>query len=227
MQRIGQREWVQGERLPAENELAKELGVSRTTLREALGVLEDRGLVLRRHGIGSFVAAPGSGILVGVEKLENFTDTIVRAGHRAEEKVLSIHSTGVPEAIADSLRVTPASPAWKVESLRLADGQPIIFCVDYIPATLVPGTVSIEAREDTPVLDMFRDWGYAPKYAFISIRAVLPDHAVMRALKPKRNEPLVLLAGAVYSSERSPLYHGSAYIRSDFYQLTLVRRTDA
>ncbi|MCX6026842.1 MAG: winged helix-turn-helix domain-containing protein, partial [Chloroflexi bacterium] len=62
-----------GEKLPSEDELSDRLGISRSTLREALGYLETHGLISRRQGIGTFVTHPyGTGLIGGLERLEPF-----------------------------------------------------------------------------------------------------------------------------------------------------------
>jgi len=62
-----------GAQLPPEDELAKRLGISRSTLREALGHLESHGLIARRQGIGTFVSIPtGPGFFGGLQRLEPF-----------------------------------------------------------------------------------------------------------------------------------------------------------
>src|SRR6185312_6680417 len=70
--------WPPGTRLPSEFELAKMFGVSRATLREALRVLEEEGAVVRRHGIGTFIAER-SVVQAGIEQLFSVTEWIERA----------------------------------------------------------------------------------------------------------------------------------------------------
>src|SRR5262245_44724335 len=57
-EKIESGEWMPGHQLPGENQLTAEFGVSRFTVRQALGLLERQGVVERRHGKGSFVARP-------------------------------------------------------------------------------------------------------------------------------------------------------------------------
>ncbi|MGE5541929.1 MAG: GntR family transcriptional regulator, partial [Bacillota bacterium] len=85
-QRIVRGVYGRGERLPSETELSAELSVSRSTLREALRLLEDEGLIMSRRGAGSFVRPESKRIVEGLEKLGSLTESIRRAGFRAEDR---------------------------------------------------------------------------------------------------------------------------------------------
>src|SRR5512142_2182255 len=72
--------YAPGDRLPSEIELSQQWGISRPTLREALRLLEEEGVILRKHGVGTFVAAPGPVIEGGLEVLESIDRMAERRG---------------------------------------------------------------------------------------------------------------------------------------------------
>ena len=76
------------ERLPSEFDLSKQLGVSRATLREALRILEEENIIVRRHGVGTFVNTKPT-FLSGIEQLNSITHMIEQAGMKAGTIFLS------------------------------------------------------------------------------------------------------------------------------------------
>ncbi|HLT58118.1 MAG: GntR family transcriptional regulator [Limnochordales bacterium] len=226
------REWIEsgqlppGSRLKPEAELAAELGVSRTTLREALRILEEEALITRHHGIGSFVTPHTQAIRAGLERLESFTEAIRRSGHRAEDRVLDIRPTALPEAIARALGVEPGSSGHLIISVRTSDGVPVIYSRDYVPAGALPEAVKIEGRRRYDSLLRFfsEEVGAAVQYAILSIRAAMPDPETQAALGVAAGTPLVVLEGTAYDAGGKALYWAQTSVRSEVYQFTLVRR---
>ena len=85
-----------GDRLPSEAELAARLGISRATLREALRLLEEENIILRRQGIGTFVAADQH-LESGLERLESVLALAVRQGMETQVDNLCVETTEVEE----------------------------------------------------------------------------------------------------------------------------------
>lgn len=85
---INNGEYAEGEKLPSEFQLSKELGVSRATLREALRVLEEENVIIRRHGVGTFVN-PKPVFSSGIEILSSVTSMIEESGKKAASQFLS------------------------------------------------------------------------------------------------------------------------------------------
>src|SRR3954447_5736788 len=103
-----------GERLPPERELADWLGVSRMTVRQALGSLAARGLVERGVGRGTFVRAPGK-VVHDLTSAMGFTARLERQGIVAGAAVVAAGEVPAPEPVAERLEVEPGTPAWRVE----------------------------------------------------------------------------------------------------------------
>ncbi len=218
-------EWQRGQRLPSEPALARALQVSRSTLREALRLLEDRRLIERRHGLGSFVTVNSGHIVAGLGTLESYVTTISRCGFQAEDRVIRIDGGVVEPETGRLLALSDGSLGWTVHSLRLADGLPVIYCRDVIPAVLVPDRLTMQKRVSKPLLDFFREeLGNRPQYAFLTIGAALPDGDIIEQLHCTADEPLVTLTGIAFDGTDRPLYYHHAYIRSQHIDLTLVRR---
>lgn len=218
--------YAPGQQLPSEPELAAQFGVSRGTLREALSVLEKEGAIRRRHGIGSFVEAHYNKVVAGMERLDPLIDTIRRSGYEAKDQVLSIRETKIDAKGAEALEVEVGSVGYVIESIRLADQEPVIYCFDLLPGWLVPDPALLENRYRTDSLSSFlKDTCQVKPYQFIStVSAVLPFPKTMRILGIDKKSPLILIEGTLYDENGKPLNYGKQLFRSDKYQFHLVRK---
>lgn len=124
-----------GSRLPSEVDLAKELGVSRTSLREALLQLEQEGMIARRHGHGTFVRSVG---VLHNNLDRNLSATELIRGHGMEPGTLDTRwswAVAGPHE-AELLRIAEGSRTVRLERVRTADGRRVVLTVDVIPGAL-------------------------------------------------------------------------------------------
>ena len=127
-----------GDRLPAESDLAAWLGVSRMTLRHALGELAQRGLVTRSvgRGGGTFVAEPK--LEQDLTTLAGFSEQLRRHGKVAGARVLTAAQIPAGPAAAAALELAEGDPVYDVRRIRLADERPILIEHSQFPARLFP-----------------------------------------------------------------------------------------
>lgn len=224
-ERIRSGEWEPGSRLLNESALAEELSVSRPTLRDALSALEREGLITRRHGLGSFIAKNRGRIVAGIEKLASFTETIRRSGHTARQAVLRVEPLVLSEQIAEQLECEPNSRALRVVTLRLADEIPVILTDDILPESLAPRENEMQFLHTAGLLGyLWEIRRIQVSHSFLSVMAVLPDAETAKALNVGIVHPVVGLEGVAYDRHDRPLYYTQTMIRSDRYELTLIRR---
>jgi GntR family transcriptional regulator len=125
-----------GQPLPAERELAAELGVARMTLRKALAQLVAESLLFRRQGSGTFVARP--------KVAQRLTATSFSADMRARglcpgARTLSAAMRPAGMAVGACLQIQPTATILRVRRLRLADGTPMALEELHVPGDVVPG----------------------------------------------------------------------------------------
>ena len=125
-----------GHPIPAERQLAVELGVSRLTVRAALDELVRDGYLDRRHGSGTYVTEPK---IAQPLTLTSFSDDMRRRGMTPGSQTLELTTTVAGARLAHRLEVSPESRLVRVKRLRLADSQPMAMEVLHVPDSLVPG----------------------------------------------------------------------------------------
>src|ERR1700712_470715 len=119
-----------GTLLQNEVDLAESLGLSRPTMRRAMQHLVDKGLVVRRRGIGTRVVQPK---LRRPLELTSLYDDLNRAGRKPTTEVLSFQAIEATDEVAERLQAPEGPPALELVRLRRADGEPIAKLTNYLP----------------------------------------------------------------------------------------------
>jgi len=125
-----------GRSIPAERQLAIDLGVSRLTVRAALDELVRDGYLERRHGSGTYVTEPK---IAQPLTLTSFSEDMRRRGMVAGSRTLELDSTVAGARLGHRLGVSPEARLFRVKRLRLADSKPMAMEVLHVPEALVPG----------------------------------------------------------------------------------------
>ena len=129
--RIHDGELKAGERLPNQRRLASEFGVTLMTLRQALELLEREKLIDRRHGLGTFVAAPS--IDYDILALRRFAGDLTALGEQVSTRVLGNLFGVADRRVAEALGLGPRARIVAVERLRLVDGHPMSLQRSFLP----------------------------------------------------------------------------------------------
>lgn len=158
-----------GEALPTESELSDRYGVSRATVREALRILADRGLIEKRQGVGSFVAERKINELL--PGLTSFSSEMQQRGFRVTSQVLDKELVVPPSRALKALELPDGHETIKVVRLRFVDGKPFVVATSY----LIP-TIAIDEDFRGSLYDLLETrYGYRIATGQASIEAGLAD----------------------------------------------------
>ena len=137
-----------GDRLPTEADLTARFGASRSTVREALGRLEQEGAVVAVQGQGRFLSASG-GLRVErpVTKYESITEVLTARGYAVTSAVLGVSESVASAEEAAALEIEEGAPVIRLLRIRFGDERPLVVSENTIPRELLPGPVE------------YRDWG--------------------------------------------------------------------
>jgi GntR family transcriptional regulator len=129
--------WKEGDRLPPERQLCQDFAVSRSTLRQALAELEQRGLISRHQGRGTFVTTPRLQLpIVGVYSIR---DAMEARGITLTTRVLGVEIIEASRQLAADLGCLPGDGIIFIERLRIGDGEPMVLDTAHLRAELFPG----------------------------------------------------------------------------------------
>lgn len=169
-----------GDRLPTEERLTTLLGVSRPALREGLKQLEQEGILDVVRGQGRFVAA-GNALNIDrpITKFESVTQMVATHGYRTTTQILGFGVVQANEAAAADLCVPKGSPLLRIERLRKAKENPLVYSVDLIPRDLLP--IGSQPTQDWSgsLVELLARFDQRPVASSAKISAVeLPKEAV-------------------------------------------------
>ncbi len=214
--------YQEGERLPSEFELSKLLGISRATLREALRILEDENVVVRRHGVGTFVRTRAV-FSSGIEELFSLTEMIKRGDKTPGTIFLSSETREVMDEDIQRFDLTPSEKLVVVERVRTADGQPVIYCHDQIPAKLMP--VNYKSKEEESLFNILENESDSRVlYAVAHIEPLGYHDRISEVLECPPESSLLVLKQMHYDQNDDPVLYSVNYFRADKFDFNVVRR---
>jgi GntR family transcriptional regulator len=227
-ERIIEGNYLPGDRLPGEMELAERYGVSRITSKRALNELERAGLVSRERGRGTLVRG-------GAIQASSFDGTLesLAAANRAigETAVRLLDFTGVPPppAVRAALRTGEDESVWRIVRMRsFADGTPFCHVTAYVPHD-IGRTFSPAALETTMLVDLIERTGAVVEHAEQTVGATIASHEMAGLLGIDPAAPLLRLTRTAHAAGHRPVEHIAALFRPDRYSISmrLSRRSGA
>lgn len=211
-------ELAPGDQLPAERELSEKLGVNRMTLRRALRVLEYQGLVVRRHGVGTFIAEPK--IDRRMDSVFRFTRGMQSRGYTPGARLISMEQSFVDAALARELVVPISSPAYRILRLRTINREPVLLESYTIPAQRFPGLEQhdLEGRSIYEVME--NEYGVTIARASQSFEPVVASPFEAELLAVRLGAPLMLEKRISFDADNRAVEYGKDRYRGDRFRFT-------
>ena len=220
---IGQGLLTPGQKLPSEDELAANFGVSRMTVRQGLTSLIDDGLLYRRHGLGTFVS--NSDVERDHRRLTNFFESCRRRGKEAGAQVVQFETIPATHAVAEALHITTGDPVVRIVTLRTIDGKPVTLHAAQLPAALFPELQTANPQElqleSRHVWELVEDYGYELSHVTERVEAQPADEDLADVLNISVGSPILYGARVVYATDGTPLKYADCYNRGDKVSLTI------
>ena len=210
-----------GDRISNEVALAHDLGLSRPTMRQAIQVLVDKGMLVRKRGVGTQVV---HGKIRRSVELTSLYDDLSAAGQEPRTEVLDVEITATTEEIAHELQISPGEPAWSLERIRYIGTEPLALMHNYLPAeTIDLNTVDLQSHG---LYEALRRTGLHMRVAQQRIGARRAEAREARMLAEKRGAPLLTMRRTAYDDGGRVVEHGTHVYRPDLYsfEVTLVDR---
>jgi GntR family transcriptional regulator len=200
-----------GGQLNSEPALARELGVSRATLREAMRTFETQGLLRRRQGVGTFVTRPSQVFESGLEVLESIETQAERIGLPVSMGQVKIQNCAADEKTAQNLGVPLDTEVLYVSRVILAEDRPVAYLIDMLPREILRRR-NVGGDFTGSVLDLLLKRGDPPLGSSrCEIAAVAAPPEVARALNIQRGDSLMRFEALLYSEDGNPVDYSLSY----------------
>ena len=218
-ERIRDATYAPGFRLPSENGLAEEFGVSRATVRTVLAKLSVEGLIIRRQGDGTYVNERIQEVNTHLGGLWDFSRLIESSGYSASIKALSLQEAIATEEDADKLAIKPGEKLLWMKRLFLADEQPVILANNYVPYLFLNNPVE-EINGQLPIREILKRY-FQQRISF-AVTEISSSNS-KESFSELGNELSLNLKMTFYSEENQPLALGNSYFNDTFLRLRLVQ----
>lgn len=213
--------WKEGLKLPSEAILAKEFGISRATLREAMRIMEEEGIITKQQGIGTFVRKRPI-IRSGLEKLFSVTSLIKRQGMKPGTKNFTFFKLPSLENEAENLKIGIGEEIYKVERVRTANGVPVVYCIDRLPVKLLRDDFNGFEESMFAYLETVHNINIT--YAISNIKIITHDSHVEKKLEIDKNSPILLLEQTHYDDNNVPILYSSNYFNAEKFDFYVIRK---
>jgi DNA-binding GntR family transcriptional regulator len=210
-------ELLAGDQLDSEVQIAESLGLSRPTVRQAIGHLVDRGMIVRRRGVGTQILP----MPVRREmELTSLHDDLARSGRAPATDVLLLARVPAEPEAATALGLPAGTPVTKVVRLRRSQGEPLAVMRNWLPEPVPPLTV--ELLETRGLYEVLRKAGTRICVARQRIGACTADTEQAALLEERRGAALLTMERTAYDDNGRAVEFGSHIYRASRYSLEVT-----
>ena len=211
-------------RIPPEIDLATDLGVSRTTIRDALSRLEHEGAIYRRQGAGTFVNEHGLRIKSRLENIWSYEQLLEDHGYEPSVRVLDATRTSADLTTIEALDLDDGDTVLFIEKLFLENEEPVVLTINRIPTKLETDT---SATDDVakPVYQFLEDHHQRTLSYYLSeIIPVALDDDKAKKLGVDSGTLAISFDEIGYDKNNQPIVRATSYFRDDLLRFRLIRK---
>ena len=217
--------WAPHYKLAAEEDLAKQLGVARGTVRRALDELTQKGVIYRLHGKGTFVASEQIEHKADSGKFLTFLEELVEKGVPFETQVLGQWVDLAPAPISAYLNLSPQKDkVFFLRRLRTVGESSIMLLENHVAYSLCPG-IEREEFYSTPLYSIIEsNYGIKLDWSRRLFEAKLAEGEVAELLQVPEGSPIIFVEQIVYDTKGRCIDCAFFWLRSDKMRLTTVMK---
>jgi GntR family transcriptional regulator len=216
IERIRTGDLVPEQRLPSERELSKSLNVSRMTLRAALRELDNKGLLVRRPGDGTYVAKPK--IERQAAKLVPFTENMRSRGYQASARLIVFEQRYAKVSIASNLKIPVSAPVYYFQRLRLINNEPVLLEKCTMPIDRFPNLEQHDLEKRSVYEIAETEYDIVPHHSEQSLEAVSATEFEAEFLGIEPGTPLMMERRLAFDKDNHPIEYGQDLYRGDRFR---------
>lgn len=214
-----------GDPLPTEAEIADRFGVGRTTVREALKLLEQDGTIDVHHGRGRFVAAGGL-VERPVTRLESVTELMDAFGFRVTNRVLSVTEQPASPEEAAALGISSGDAVIRLERVRLQNQVPLIHSVDVLPREMIPVPTAMVDWTGS-LFELLGQFGHRIASSATQMGATTLDPSLAAVIGVDPAAPWFLMVQVCHDDRGQAVIYSHDHHRGDLFKFNVMRRRGA
>jgi GntR family transcriptional regulator len=208
--------------MPSEHELCAMFGVSRITVRQALGDLQKEGLLFKLHGKGTFVSKPKA--FQNVTSLQGFAEAMSSMGYEIVNQLRSFRIVKANRHVAGRLNLPEGAPVAEIHRVRLLNREPVSLELTWVPEAFGKRLANADLATRDIFLILENDCGVPLGHADVAIDAILADDDIVDALRVDEGSPVLRIERLTHDAAGMPTDYEYLYFRGDAFQYRL--RTD-
>lgn len=213
-----------GALLPPENHFASQLGISRGTLREAMRILEEEGVIRRKQGLGTLICDTKSLIRSTLDINESVTEMLVGKDMKPGSSDTKIEKIEASRKLAEKLNLRPGEPVISLTRVRTANDVPVAHTIDFLPLSIIPETFSQDFGGGSLYTYMEERLGIELTNSMLRIQPVKASKYIARRLDIKQGALLLLLEQTDTNTNNVPILYSEEYFVADRFEFIVYRR---
>ena len=220
---IKQHQLTQGDQLPSEAEMAKTIGVSRNTVREAYVALESEGIIVRQHGVGTFVAQTTAIKESLMTELTGLYSRIKASNYEPRLRELSVEYTTAPSEIAEVLGVSPSDLLLCVKRVLVANDIPAVYLIDYFHRDSKVADYDWDLFDGNMVSVISEVFGVGDIFFHSRFVAVATDIELAGYLSLLKNQPIIKVLSTMTTLDKQAIGYSIVYFNPNIVELDITR----
>jgi GntR family transcriptional regulator len=217
LKQIESRNLKAGDKIPTERDLMDLFNVSRMTVRHALDLLVNSGILIRMVGKGTYVSEEK--IFTRLNILKSFTEEIIASGHKPSSKLINKKVEIPSELISKKLQINKTQRILKVSRLRLVDDLEMSITYSYFPLMKAFMIDKIDFAQTSLYKEIEEKLGLKIEKAEEIITAVSANQKISKPLRIKKGSPVLKLSRLTIIVNKVPIEYMEGYFRPDRYMV--------
>ncbi|WP_375749243.1 GntR family transcriptional regulator [Vibrio sp. HN007] len=199
-----------GDFIPTERELSTLLGVSRITIRKALDVLDQDGVIVRSRGLGTMISEK---VEYSGKEATGFSQQVVLRGKKPDTLWIKKDTVPCSEEIAKQLKIAPNEEVFLLKRVRYIDEQAVSIEESYVPSHFIKDPEEIQLS----LYDYFRSQDISPTKTKSRVSTKMPTSDVLEKLQMDENIPVLLIEQTAFNNQGVPIEYSINQCRGDMY----------
>ena len=207
-----------GDQLPTEADLGTEFGVSRITVRQALRSLEEKQLIRREAGRGTFVTAHAT--VPDVIEMSGSLDDLISMGQGTSVKLIDLREVTATHQDAEVFEFEEGSPVMQCTRVRFNHDEPYSYIIDRLPK-IIADRFEDHDWETGAILESLERLGLRPGDADQNVSATVANTSLAKLLNTQIGAPLLSIDRVIHTDKGQAVDRVQTYYRSDIYSLKM------